>query len=317
MTAFGRGFAQSSIGSCSIEIKSVNRKVFDVSFSLPPECNRFEVNIRQWLVKQISRGNLFVRVSCEFIDSSPLKIQPNILYAKQLQQAWGEIASSLQLGNQTVPVEWLTSQPELIKRVQDTENDDKYLDLIMKALRNAMDDLIVMKEAEGTSLQKDLLGREASLRSYIAKIHDSRHDAVVKYRDKLLQRLKSVLSNAKEEDKLKEADAIINVTHELDENDPAILKEIGIFAEKVDIAEEITRFNSHLDQLKKVLLGEVIQKDDMSKVRIGKKCEFLQQELLREINTIGAKNNDIQTAKNVIEVKLELDRIREQVLNIE
>lgn len=289
MTAFGRACVSSSLGRFSAEIQSVNRKHLEIVTNLPAELIRFDTDIKKWIAAQVARGNVSIRITACFENESPLIVTPNIPLARQIKAAWDKIAEELRL-DQGFKLSMLAKEQGVLLYDEDLKEEEKYRAILKEVIDSALIHLVEMKISEGKVLQGDIAGRLQAMREPMEQISVKAPGATEKYRQKLKSRLEEILPG-------------------LIENEERILREISVFAEKIDISEEITRFNSHLLQFE-----DLLNKDSRG---VGKTLEFLIQELNREINTIGSKASDVEITKNVIGIKSELEKVREQIQNIE
>jgi len=289
MTAYGRATAATPLGRFSAEIQSVNRKHLEINIFLPKELQRFEPDIRNKLSTVIARGQVTLKLFAQFEKSSPVNVVANIPLAIKLKQALESIAKELNI-KEDITLEMLADKEELLSYSEEFQDEEKYRKILLDILDNALQGFNKMKLKEGENLQKDILERIKKLKATIDKIAVLCPNAAEKLRQKLTDKLNEVLPGVVE-------------------NEERILREVCMYAEKADIVEEITRFNSHLTQCQSLI--------EKSQGPIGKTLEFILQELGREINTIGSKSADIEISKLVIEIKSELERIREQIQNIE
>lgn len=291
MTGFGRGELDTESARYIIELQSINRKHLDISLNLPREFSRFEGDFRKWIHAAITRGHVIVRVFVSFKNTTPLSIRVQLPLALQVKHALTELAHELRLDTTQLDVTTLIKTcPSIISFDENWQDEDRYRGELKGAFDKAMQNLMTMKENEGVALTKDIQIRLEKLKSNIQQIHKLSPDSVNKQRQKLAQRLEEFLPTDME-------------------TDERILREIALYAEKVDVSEEIARFNSHLDQL-----------DDLVKSKepaIGKTFEFLLQELLRETNTIGSKALDVNVTKLVVDNKSEIEKLKEQIQNVE
>ncbi len=287
MTGYGRGMAQKAGHNYSVEIFSVNRKNLEISTSLSREWQGMEREISDCIRKQVQRGKLHVSIH-----------DNNTEDASTLLWDAGQITTSIENLRQlaaTLNIEFQPDAAFLLRLVQVLHNDaqlpewEDAWETIAPAVDTALAALVAMREQEGAAIREDLDSRICQIAEWVGELQGMAGDTVAAYRDALLQRLsKSGL--------------------ELDLDDERVLKEIALFADRCDIAEELTRLQSHLLQF-----GETMA----SNGSIGRKLDFLCQEINREINTIGSKANNIEITRRVIECKNELERIREQVQNVQ
>lgn len=289
MTAFGRGIVSLPLGRFVAEIHSVNRKHLEVNSYLPKELLRFDPDIKNWISAKVARGAVTVRINAHYHRTSPLKVAPNLPLVSQLKQAWESIAAEIDC-KEPFELELLMRESGLFIYDDEIEDEEIYRDALKQAVEAALIPFLAMKEREGEALMKDITQRLITLERAISEVAHYAPRATEKHRQKLKQTLEELLPG-------------------IVENEERILREIGIYAVKVDIAEEITRFSSHLVQC-----NELVHSD---KEGLGKTCEFLIQELNREINTIASKSSEIEVSKLAIEIKGELEKIREQIQNVE
>lgn len=290
MTAYGRTATETPFGHLGVEILSVNRKYLDIQVQIPKYLISLELDIRKWITAVCSRGQISVRIFPHFEKSSPVKIVPNLPVARELYQAWQEIADDLGLGVESFTLNMLKDEPGIMIQDDSLSTLDSFKEWLQKAVEEALGPFLAMKDKEGKNLQDDLLMRVRTLQKIIDGIAKFAPNATEKFRDKLRETIEKTLPNSHE-------------------NEDRVLREICVYAEKVDISEEITRFNSHLKQMEQNISGK--------NTSVGKTLEFILQELGREINTIGAKASDIEVTRLVVEAKSEIERIREQVQNVE
>ena len=291
MTAYGRSCIISSLGRFSVEIQSVNRKHLEINTTLPNEFLRFDSDIKKWTSAVVGRGQVNVRINVAFEKASPLTVIPNLGLAVQIQKGWREMAANLGIAIDDRGLVNVLSRTEgLMLFDEDFKDEEKYKEVLHQAVQDALSQLVTMKELEGNALYNDISARIDILANALKLITEKAPGATDRYRDKLKERLNEALG------------ASID-------NEERILREVCVYADKVDIAEEITRFDSHLVQMRNLLESEGQS--------VGKTLEFLIQELNREVNTIGSKSSDVDVSRLVIEIKTELERIREQIQNIE
>ncbi len=287
MTGYGRATAPLENSTLTVQVNSVNRKTLDLSLSMPSAWEDLERAIRDAVRAVVARGKVHVRIELtnEGGDSTV---------------AWDELAVKDTLRRLRATAEEagiaFTPTPELLwqlanahRQNSSTIEADAAQTTVMDTLAEALGAFVEMRSAEGAALLKDFEARLMTLRNLAAKIAERAPQVAPAHRDTLLKRLR-------------EGDL------ELDLNDERVLKEIAFFADRCDITEELTRLQSHFDQFGRLVSGDH---------EIGRKAEFLLQEIGREVNTIGSKANDLTIARQVIEMKNELDRVREQIANVE
>lgn len=290
MTAYGRSAISTPLGRFSVEIQSVNRKHLEISTFLPREMTRFDPLIKGWISGKIARGSILLKLNIVFEKETPLTVTPNLPLAKQLKSAWDAIAKELGLdSHKSFSLSLISKELGILLYDENIQSEAEYEKTLNQAIEEALEHLIAMKVTEGKALQTDISNRLRIIEKALEFIEEKAPNATEKYRKKL-------------QDKLKE---VATPSPELEER---LLREVLIYAEKMDISEEITRFKSHLKQFWELL--------DQEKA-VGKTLDFLLQELFREINTLGSKASDVDVTRNVVQVKSELEKIREQIQNVE
>lgn len=291
MTAYGRAFVVSPLGRFSVEIQSVNRKHLEINTTLPNECLRFDADLKKWISSVVGRGQVNVKINVSFEETSLVTVLPNLALARQIQNAWYQLAENLQVKvEDEALIRVLSHVPDLFLYVEDLQAEEGYKAVLHQAVHQALQQLSSMKSGEGQALYADISLRLTILTKTLNQIAEKASRATSRYEEKLRERLEQVLGASIE-------------------NEERILREICLYADRIDIAEELTRFESHLMQMQHLL--------DSDGQAVGKTLEFLIQELNREINTIGSKSSDVDIARLVITAKTELERIREQIQNIE
>lgn len=291
MTGYGKADSETELARYSIEIQSINRKHLDIFLALPKELSRFETDIRKWVSSAISRGQITVKLHVDYRGRTPVNVKPHLLLAEQVKFALNTLTEELKLPASKIDaVQLIRTFPGILSYDDNWEDEDLYRQELKTLLEKAMLKLLMMKESEGVALQKDITQRLELLRSHIKEIDKYAPEATQKQRLKLKQKLEEVLPGSVE-------------------NEERLLREIVLYAEKVDISEELTRFNSHLDQLHSYLKGK--------ETAVAKTFEFVLQELLRETNTIGSKASDVNITKIVVEMKGEIEKLKEQIQNVE
>lgn len=289
MTGYGRGECSRNGMKFVVELNSVNRKQNDISVNLPRELVELEPRIRDEINMRISRGRLNVVVGCHL---GPAKTKHRIDIDHHLALAY--LRAAHQLSKETKLAEGLTVDTLLkapgVLTVSETVIDPGAVwPSVELALRKALDALIRMREKEGKFLKQDLVKRLKSISEKLARIRAHAPQVVKRYQEQLRERIRSA-------------------GVEIPFDDERLMKEVVFFADRSDISEELTRLESHLQQFESSL-------DSVEPV--GRTLDFLVQEMGREINTTGSKANDATISQLVVQVKGELEKIREQVQNIE
>ncbi|MGI6039861.1 MAG: YicC/YloC family endoribonuclease [Eubacteriales bacterium] len=288
MTGYGR--AQTSIDECDItvELRSVNHRYYDCMVRIPRIYVSMEEHIKARVQREVSRGKIDVFVTIEHKEGSNIEIKYNPNVARAYVDALIDMSETLSLKS-NIDLMWLSRMPEVFTTGTKETDDDIILEGILAALDEALEGLNTMRMREGENLKNDILEHAEAIERNACEIEKIAADALPEYREKLLARMQEVLGEAG-----------------IDEN--RILLEAAIYADKVGVDEELVRLRSHIGQLRDML---------EQGGSIGRKLDFLIQEFNREINTVGSKANDIQIAGYVVEIKSEIEKIREQIQNIE
>lgn len=288
MTGFGRSVKKISAGRLTVEIKAVNHRFCEIKARLPQEWMSLEESISAYCRQRISRGKLDISFFLQAEGYRDRKVHIDWDILRQYEKRFEEIKKSTG-AEESFPAAAMLQNEEIIYVLESEVNLDALKADIFPALQEAMDELLEMREREGELLYTDLKKRAEELAAKISVIEE--HAPMIKeeYRTKLYVQMEKFLAGK-----------------ELDEN--RLMTEIALYAEKADVSEELTRINSHLNQLISAL---------NSGYSVGRKIDFIIQELNREINTIGSKANSSETGTIVVEMKDLLEKIREQVQNIE
>ena len=290
MTAYGRAFLDHDIGRFVVEIQTVNRKYLDIKVSLPGELLRFDLDIRKWVKKMIFRGHVLINITACFESFSPVRVEPNLKYAKELKGAWNKIAEELNVSTENFDLNLLVRDGNLFSHIDEISDEEGVRQALYTCVNNALEECLEVKNKEGKLLLEDITMRLSLLKDRIEDVKSNSKDIVEKNRGRLKAQLEEVLPGCVE-------------------NEERVLREVAIFADRVDICEEIVRFNAHLQRF-----HDMLQEKHFA---IGKKLDFLVQEMGREANTIASKSLDAKVSQFVVEIKSELEKIREQVQNIE
>lgn len=287
MTGFGRASLESNGKNYIIEIKTVNNKYSDITVKSPKRLSFMEDKIRKQIANRITRGKVEVSVSFFDFSNKSKNVVLNKEIAKEYIKQLREIADENNLSENISVVE-IAKLPDILNSI-DSDNDEEIAGEALKCLNMALDSLIEMRKAEGENIKQDLLVRIERVQNLVDKIAENSKGIVEEYVSKLEKRVKEILK-----------------TDVVDEN--RIAQEAVIYADKTSIEEELTRLNSHIVQFK-----ELVNSDGL----VGKKLDFMIQEMNRETNTIGSKAGSGEITKAVIDLKVELEDIREQIQNIE
>ena len=290
MTGFGSGTATKDGITCTVEIKSVNARFLDLFIRSPKQINPFETIIRGLVQDRITRGKVEVSVSIQDAGERPKTFTINSVLRKQIQELL--VQEEFYDDPKKVPLQAVNSVSNEWIQQQDTPiAEDVLSEIVKESTTQALDALIAMRTVEGKHIVQDLLSRISTLESIIKHIDENKAGAVEAYREHIKDKIQEYL-----------------VSLEASISEDRFLQEIALLADKTDITEEIVRFTSHVVQLKNTLVDEN---------SIGRKVDFILQEMNREVNTIGSKAMDSSITEFVVQLKCELEKIREQVQNVE
>ena len=290
MTGFGSGTATKDGITCTVEMKSVNARFLDLFIRSPKQINPFESIIRGLVQDRITRGKVEVSVSIQDAGERPKTFTINSVLRKQIQELL--VQEEFYDDPKKVPLQAVNSISNEWIQQQDTPiAEDVLSEIVQESTNQALDALITMRTVEGKHIEQDLLSRITTLENIIKIIDENKAGAVDAYREHIKGKIQEYL-----------------VSLEASISEDRFLQEIALLADKTDITEEIVRFTSHVVQLKNTLVDEN---------SIGRKVDFILQEMNREVNTIGSKAMDSSITEFVVQLKCELEKIREQVQNVE
>ena len=290
MTGFGSGTATKDGITCTVEIKTVNARFLDLFIRSPKQINPFESIIRGLVQDRITRGKVEVSVSIQDAGERPKTFTINSVLRKQIQELL--VQEEFYDDPKKVPLQAVNSISNEWIQQQDTPiAEDVLSEVVQESTNQALDALITMRTVEGKHIEQDLLSRITTLENIIKSIDENKAGAVDAYREHIKVKIQEYL-----------------VSLEASISEDRFLQEIALLADKTDITEEIVRFTSHVVQLKNTLVDEN---------SIGRKVDFILQEMNREVNTIGSKAMDSSITEFVVQLKCELEKIREQVQNVE
>ena len=290
MTGFGRATQIVDGLQCIIEIKSVNSRFLDLNIRSPKQVNSVEHSIRKCIQKNIHRGKVDVFVTLQDVADREKQFIINSSLKHQIQDLL--VSEGFYREPQEVPLSAVMAISNDWVQIQDSEvTEDVLQSLVTDTTTNALNALVSMRQSEGIHIQQDLLHRLSQMTNIIEDINSHKADAVIAYKENLRTKMMDYVEG-------------LDITA----NENRLLQEVAIMADKTDITEEIVRFRSHVVQLTNTL-----KMDEP----IGRKLDFIIQEMNREVNTIGSKAMDITLTDHVVQLKCELEKIREQVQNIE
>ena len=290
MTGFGRATQIVDGLQCIIEIKSVNSRFLDLNIRSPKQVNSVEHSIRKCIQKTIHRGKVDVFVTLQDVADREKQFIINSSLKHQIQDLL--VSEGFYREPQEVPLSAVMAISNDWVQIQDSEvTEDVLQSLVTDTTTNALNALVSMRQSEGIHIQQDLLHRLSQMTNIIEDINSHKADAVIAHKENLRTKMMDYMEG-------------LDITA----NENRLLQEVAIMADKTDITEEIVRFRSHVVQLTNTL-----KMDEP----IGRKLDFIIQEMNREVNTIGSKAMDITLTDHVVQLKCELEKVREQVQNIE
>jgi uncharacterized protein (TIGR00255 family) len=288
MTGYGHGETDYNGTKFTVELNSVNRKQSDIVVNLPRNLAALESQIRQTINENISRGRTNVVVSYHNGSSGSRKLALDVDLARSYHDAMRALQKELNAPGE-ITIGAILQAPGVMRTPEESIDSSEAWPAIERALRSGLNELIKMREREGKHLAKDLIRRLKAMRKQIKEIRGLHPEVVKKYRAALLERIqKAGLPFAADDERL--------------------IKEVSFFADRSDVSEELTRVESHLAQF-----AHHLRRHEP----VGRTLEFITQEIFRELNTLGAKANDAGISQRVVVCKAELEKIREQIQNLE
>ena len=288
MTGFGRAQKEIDGYVITVELKSVNHRYFEFSSRVPRQYGFLDEKLKSYINSKVSRGKIECYVTIDALDTDTADVVVNHTLANAYVKALKEISTEYNL-KEDFGASSISRFPEVLV-VRKSEDDEELLWSYVKAVCDeAIDRFIAMRTTEGAKMKDDIYSRGQFILDCVGYIEERSPQTVKEYNDKLVQRVHDLLGDVS-----------------LDES--RILQEVAIYADKVAVAEETVRLRSHIDQL-----NAFISSDEP----VGRKMDFLVQEINRETNTIGSKANDVDIARKVVDIKAEVEKIREQIQNIE
>ena len=287
MTGYGKSNMSKNLREYQVEIKSVNHRYLDVSVKMPRSLSYLEEEIKKAVSAKLTRGkvDVFITFNNNSLEGRDIKINTEIarMYIKELR----DLAKSEGIGAD-IPVTEISKLPDVLT-IQNNQDDETIKNELLEVTNHAIENLVEMRKVEGEKIAQDLLGRIQDVEEKVKKISSLSTGLIEEYVVKLNTRIKELLQD-----------------QEIDE--ARLAQEVVIYADKCSIEEEVTRLHSHIYQFRELLNGNET---------VGKKLDFMIQEMNRETNTIGSKANNLEITNEVINMKTQLENIREQVQNIE
>lgn len=288
MTGFGAGDAETADFKVHIEVKAVNQRFLETNYHMPYSMNMFENQLTKKIKEYASRGKLDINIRFQDLRDKAVTVKVDKGLVAAYGQALQEISSQLEL-SAPVTAAQIASYPDVLKLNEENADLEAAQPVLMQAMAQALESFVAMREAEGQNIQRDLLDRIDTLENFVEELEKLAPEIVAAYRQRLENLLREYL--AKE-----------------DIEESRIIQEVALFTDKVNYTEETVRLRSHFDQFRQIITaGEPV----------GRKLDFLIQEMNREINTVASKANSAGAAQFVVDVKSEIEKIREQIQNIE
>lgn len=288
MTGFGRAVAETDGYVITVEIKSVNHRYFEFSSRIPRQYGFLDDKLKSYINSRVSRGKVECYVSIDALNTEAAQVVVNNTLASAYVSALKELSKNYDLKEDFGASTVARFQDVLVVKKAD-EDEEKIWSYVKSVTDTALDKFIAMRTVEGEKMKNDISSRADYFLSCVEYIEKRSPETVKEYNDKLVERVHDLIGDVS-----------------LDEG--RVIQEVAIYADKVAVAEETVRLRSHLDQLK-----AFINADEP----VGRKMDFLVQEINRETNTIGSKANDVDIARKVVDIKAEVEKIREQIQNIE
>lgn len=290
MTGFGRCEAEINGREITVEIKSVNHRYFEFSCRTPRGYGFLDDKLKSYVNSRVSRGKIDMFVTIGANDEAPSEVTVNHQLVSGYLNAMKEISDTYGVQNDVTVVS-LSRFPDVFTVHKPAEDEEQITNDVLSVAKTALDSFISMRETEGEKMKADILSRANTILSIVGEIEERSPQTVAEYEERLLERIKQTLED-----------------YEVEIDEQRVLTEVAVFSDKVAVAEETVRLRSHFAQLNKFL-----EYDEP----VGRKIDFIIQEMNREANTIGSKVQDAVLAHKVVDIKSEIEKIREQVQNIE
>lgn len=288
MTGFGRCEVLKDSRKFTVELKSVNHRYLDVNIRMPKKLNFFETSIRTLLKSYANRGKVDIFITYEDLSQSQVSVKYNAALAAEYLKYLKQIEEEFGLEND-IRVSTLSRYPDVLSMEEQSEDEDELWNGLKEALEGAFVQFVETRKKEGENLKQDILTKLSLLEEQVGYVEERSPQIVTEYRAKLEEKMKELLSDT-----------------QIDDN--RIAAEVVLFADKICTDEEVVRLKSHIQHMRSTLEEEE---------GIGRKLDFIAQEMNREANTILSKANDLEVSNRAISLKTEIEKIREQIQNIE
>ena len=290
LTGCGRCEAEINGREITVEVKSVNHRYFEFSCRTPRGYGFLDDKLKSYVNSRVSRGKIDMFVTVGANDEAPSEVTVNHQLVSGYINAMKEISDTYGVENDVTVVS-LSRFPDVFTVHKPAEDEEQITNDVLSVAKTALDSFITMRETEGEKMKADILSRANTILSIVGEIEERSPQTVAEYEERLLERIKQTLED-----------------YEVEIDEQRVLTEVAVFSDKVAVAEETVRLRSHFEQLNKFL-----EYDEP----VGRKIDFIIQEMNREANTIGSKVQDAVLAHKVVDIKSEIEKIREQVQNIE
>lgn len=289
MTGFGHGEVSNDKNQkVTVEMKSVNHRYCDISLKLPKKLAMFEANIRNIMKEYASRGKIDIYVSYEDLSETAVSLHYNQAMAEEYMQVFKKMQEDFNIETK-ITAEAIAKYPEVVTIEEVQQDEEVWWELLEAALRQAAEKFVETRTIEGANLKRDLLGKLDQMAADVTFIEERSPQIIAEYRSKLEEKVKEFLEDST-----------------IEEN--RIAAEVTLYADKIAVDEEIVRLQSHISSM-----TDVLESDES----IGRKLDFMAQEMNREANTILSKSSDVDLADHAIELKTNVEKVREQIQNIE
>ena len=289
MTGFGHGEVSNDKNQkVTVEMKSVNHRYCDISLKLPKKLAMFEANIRNIMKEYASRGKIDIYVSYEDLSETAVSLHYNQAMAEEYMQVFKKMQEDFNIETK-ITAEALAKYPEVVTIEEVQQDEEVWWELLEAALRQAAEKFVETRTIEGANLKRDLLGKLDQMAADVTFIEERSPQIIAEYRSKLEEKVKEFLEDST-----------------IEEN--RIAAEVTLYADKIAVDEEIVRLQSYISSM-----TDVLESDES----IGRKLDFMAQEMNREANTILSKSSDVDLADHAIELKTNVEKVREQIQNIE
>ncbi|MGN0173229.1 MAG: YicC/YloC family endoribonuclease [Acutalibacteraceae bacterium] len=288
MTGYGR--ANDTIDDMEItaEIKAVNHRYFEFSSRIPRQFGFLDEKVKQYVRNRVSRGKIEVYITINMLENSAVAVEVNHPLAKAYIDALKDISETYNINGNLSAVD-ITRFSDVLAVRKEEQDEEAVFEAVKSVLSSAVDAFINMRVKEGEKLKADVISRCDTILGFVEKVESKSVESVKAYRERIEEKMRELLDDVK-----------------VDEQ--RLLTETAIFADKTAVDEETVRLRSHISQLK-----DMLNSDEA----VGRKIDFLVQEMNREANTIGSKCSDIEITRTVVDIKSEIEKIREQIQNIE